>query len=141
MLKFIRFAELPVTDQDRAVRFYTTKVGLEVEQNVPYQDGWRWIELCIPGAQTGLLFTPRPNDDDWDVPSLIISVDDVHATYRALHGKGVQFTQPPLAAPWNPREVFAHFRDSEGNIIEIVARARLSRRARTFARRWVAEYA
>jgi predicted enzyme related to lactoylglutathione lyase len=28
MFKHVKFVELPVTDQDRAVRFYTEQVGL-----------------------------------------------------------------------------------------------------------------
>lgn len=52
MVKFVKFAELPVQDQDRAVSFYTEKVGQKVIQDTPYNDGWRWIELEIPGAET-----------------------------------------------------------------------------------------
>ncbi|MGH8474237.1 MAG: VOC family protein, partial [Methylococcales bacterium] len=37
MLKYVKFAELPVEDQDRAVSFYTEKVGLKVVQDAPYQ--------------------------------------------------------------------------------------------------------
>lgn len=59
MLKFVRFAELPVADQDRALRFYTEKIGLKVVQDAPYIDGWRWVELEIAGADTRTLFARR----------------------------------------------------------------------------------
>ncbi|MGH8655652.1 MAG: VOC family protein, partial [Gammaproteobacteria bacterium] len=49
------FTSLNSRDQDRAVSFYTEKVGLKVVQDAPYQDGWRWIELEIPGAETRLM--------------------------------------------------------------------------------------
>jgi lactoylglutathione lyase len=119
MLKFIKFAELPVTDQDRALRFYTGSVGIKVTQDAPYVEGWRWIELEIPGADTRILFTKRQNESKQDAPRLVLIADDVDATYRELSEKGVHFTKPPTKAPWNPSEKFAQFRDSEGNGIVI----------------------
>lgn len=41
MLKFVKFAERPVADQDRALRFYMEKFGLQVAQDAPYMEGWR----------------------------------------------------------------------------------------------------
>ncbi len=119
MLKFIKFAELPVADQERALRFYTEKLGLRVLQNTPYKDDWRWIELALPGAETAILLTPRNGNEISDRPSLVLAVDDVTNTYRELQAKGVQFTQSPTRAPWKSGESFALFRDSEGNTILI----------------------
>lgn len=119
MLKFVKFAELPVMDQDRALRFYTEKVGLKVAQDAPYMDGWRWIELEIPGADTRIMFTKRQDEGNEDAPRLVLIADSVDATYQELSKKGVHFTKPPTKAPWNPSETFAQFRDSEGNGIVI----------------------
>ena len=119
MLKFIKFAELPVADQDRALRFYTGKLGFRVLQDTPYKDGWRWIELALPGAETAILLTPRQGNDPTDRPCLVMAVDDVAITFEELQAKGVQFTQKPAQAPWKPGETFALFRDSEGNTILI----------------------
>src|SRR5690606_25397426 len=93
MLKFIKFAELPVADQDRALRFYTGKLGFRVLQDTPYKDGWRWIELALPGAETAILLTPRQGNDPTDRPCLVMAVDDVAITFEELQAKGVQFTQ------------------------------------------------
>jgi len=119
MLKYVKFAELPVEDQDRALSFYTEKVGLKVIQDSPYQDGWRWIELEIPGAETRLLFTKRKGKDETGASSLVLIAEDVNETYRELAGKGVTFTKEPTQAPWNPGETLAQFRDSEGNDIVV----------------------
>jgi hypothetical protein len=43
--------------------------------------------------------------------------DDVQATYMALAAKGVLFTQTPTEAQWSPGEMFALFRDTEGNLV------------------------
>jgi lactoylglutathione lyase len=121
MFKYVKFKELPVTDQDRAIKFYTEKVGLRVAQDKPYQEGVRWIELEIPGAQTKILFSPRLDEKPTDTPSLALITDDVRTSYEELRAKGVVFTQEPTVATWNPQEMFALFRDSEGNTVLISA--------------------
>lgn len=117
MLKFVKFTELAVADQDRAIGFYTEKLGLEVVQDAPYQDGWRWVELAIPGAQTRVLLTRQPENYKTGMPRLVLVVDDVERTFEALTNKGVEFTQAPIPAPWNPAEIFAQLQDSEGNLV------------------------
>ena len=48
----IQFAELGVSDQDRAVQFYLDHFGCEVTSDAPMGgDGWRWIELKFPGEE------------------------------------------------------------------------------------------
>ena len=119
MLKFIKFAELPVANQERALRFYTEKLGFRLIQDTPYKDGWRWIELALPGAETAILLTPREGAEPSDRPILVFAVDDVAITHEELQARGVQFTQGPAQAPWKAGETFALFRDSEGNTILI----------------------
>ena len=57
----IQFTELPVTDQDRARDFYVRHLGCTVVADTPMgaPDGWRWLELALPGAQTHLHFHRR----------------------------------------------------------------------------------
>ncbi|GFE78642.1 lactoylglutathione lyase [Steroidobacter agaridevorans] len=119
MLKFVKFAELPVVDQDRALSFYTEKLGLRVAQDAPYKEGWRWIELAIPGAETRILLTAQQGEMKSDIPRLVIISDDVDAAYRKLSANGVVFTKEPTNAPWNSGQRFAQLRDSEGNGIVI----------------------
>lgn len=115
---YVRFVELPVVDQDRAVAFYTQKLGLRVAQNEPYEEGWRWITLELPGARTKILLARKnPESVRTDVPSLVLTVDDVYRRYRELREKGVVFTTEPTTAPWNDRETYAVFQDSEGNLV------------------------
>jgi lactoylglutathione lyase len=119
MFRFVKFAELPVVDQDRAVRFYTGTLGLEVAQDAKYGDDWRWIELAVPGAETRILLARRAGPEPRATPCLILVARDVQATAAALKAKGVAFTQEPTDAPWKPGETYALFRDSEENIVMI----------------------
>ena len=36
---------IPVADQDRALKFYTEALGLEMRVDMPFGDGNRWTEL------------------------------------------------------------------------------------------------
>lgn len=115
---YVRFTALPVVDQDRAVRFYTENLGFRVAQDRPYQEGWRWITLKIPGSQTKILLTRKIDEQaSHGVPSLVLTVDDVFKSYQALKDKGVVFTKEPAGAPWDDGEVYAILRDSEGNLV------------------------
>jgi predicted enzyme related to lactoylglutathione lyase len=121
MIKRIKFLGIPVRDQDRALRFYTEKLGFRIFTDQEFSDTQRWIELSIPGAETGVvLFTPQGHEDrigtfvntSWEV-------DNIEKTYDELRGRGVEFTGPPQKQPWG---TFAILKDSEGNQIVLGSR-------------------
>ena len=59
MISQLKFVSIPVSDQDRALAFYRDKLGFRVKTDQPFDGSQRWIELRIPGAETGVvLFTP-----------------------------------------------------------------------------------
>jgi predicted enzyme related to lactoylglutathione lyase len=112
----IQFAELPVFDQDRAIRFYSTHFGCETAADAPMgEDGWRWVELKFPGAETHLHFNRRKDDAPGDEPVMVLVDGDVAATIAKLKAKGVEIITEPGEAPWEPGRIVAEFRDSEGN--------------------------
>ena len=119
----VQFAELPVFDQQRAVDFYLGKFGWTVAADAPMgADGWRWIELKLPGAETTLHFVRRKDDAPSDEPVLVLVDDDVEATVQALKSTGVEIVSEPQEAPWQPGRTVAEFRDSEGNRMVIGSR-------------------
>ena len=112
----VQFAELPVSDQDRAKDFYTRHFRCEVVADVPMgRDGWRWIELKLPGATTTLHFLRRKDDAPTDEPVLVFVEDDVEGSVRALRAGGVEILKEPAEAPFQKGRIVAEFRDSEGN--------------------------
>jgi len=121
MIKRIKFLGIAVRDQDRALQFYTEKLGFRVFTDQQFSETQRWIELAIPGAETGIvLFTPEGQEDrigtfvhtSWEV-------DHVEKTYSELRGKGVEFAGPPEKQPWGS---FVKMKDSEGNLIVLSSR-------------------
>ena len=58
MIKQIKFVSIPVEDQDRALDFYTEKLGFTIITDQPFDEKQRWIELRVPKAETRVvLFT------------------------------------------------------------------------------------
>jgi predicted enzyme related to lactoylglutathione lyase len=121
MIKRIKFLGIPVRDQDRALAFYTEKLGFRVLTDQQMSPTQRWIELTIPGAETGVaLFTPEGHEDR--VGTFVNSsweVADINAAYAELNAKGVEFKAPPQKQPWGS---FAMMIDSEGNQIVLSSR-------------------
>jgi predicted enzyme related to lactoylglutathione lyase len=122
MIKGIKFVNIPVADQARALRFYTEKLGLTIGTDQAMGPGGRrWIELKIPGAETMIsLFTPPGLEDRVGtfVP-LSLWADDIMGTYETLKARGVEFVAAPKKEPWGTSVVF---KDSEGNQLHIGAR-------------------
>jgi catechol 2,3-dioxygenase-like lactoylglutathione lyase family enzyme len=53
-----------ISDQQRALDFYTGKLGFEVHTDLPMGGSQRWIELRVPGSDTHVtLFTPAGHED------------------------------------------------------------------------------
>ena len=53
MIKGIKFVGVPVSDQQRALDFYTEKLGFRVITDQPFNDSQRWIELGIGRGEYG----------------------------------------------------------------------------------------
>src|SRR6185503_8004720 len=53
MIKAVKFVNVPVTDQQRALEFYTNKLGFRVVTDQPFNDKQRWIELGLGKSGTG----------------------------------------------------------------------------------------
>lgn len=115
MIKHVKFVSIPVRDQDRALAFYTEKLGFAVMTDQPFDEVQRWIELRVPGAETRvLLFTPDAHRDRIGTPSHVtFAADDVDKTYRELAARGVEFTMLPTRADWGTA---AAFKDPDGNL-------------------------
>jgi predicted enzyme related to lactoylglutathione lyase len=114
MIKLIKFVSVPVHDQNRALAFYTDKLGFTIITDQPFDGKQRWIELRIPKAETRVvLFTPDEHRGRIGTfTGVSLECEDLDATYRDLLAKGVAFDGPPKKQPWG---TFVTFKDSEGN--------------------------
>jgi catechol 2,3-dioxygenase-like lactoylglutathione lyase family enzyme len=118
-----------VDDQDKALAFYTNKLGFIKKTEVPLGH-MRWLTVVSPLAADGpeLVLEPdehpavKPFKDALvrdGIPFTSFGVDDVRAEYERLREAGVRFTQPPVAM--GPVTT-AVFEDTCGNLIQLAQR-------------------
>ena len=116
-----------VSDQDKAVDFYTNKLGFEKRQDEQFDYGevpnLRWIEVAPPGAQTAIVLVHRfsnwSEDKVGQNTGLAFTLEDARATYEQLKANGVEFIEEPNEQPWG---VQAQIKDQDGNVIVMVGR-------------------
>jgi predicted enzyme related to lactoylglutathione lyase len=114
LITHIKFVSVPVSDQDRALAFYTEKLGFQISTDQPMGPNQRWIELRIGNSPTRwVLFTPPGHEDR--IGTFFngsLACDNVEATFRQLTQRGVEFVEGPTSQPWG---TFAKFKDPDGN--------------------------
>src|SRR5260221_10192197 len=95
MITQIKFVSVPVHDQDRALAFFTEKLGFKVATDQPFGPGQRSIELKIRGAEAGIaLFTPPGYEDRIGTFTCIsFTCSDIPKTYEGLTENIAEFTQ------------------------------------------------
>jgi catechol 2,3-dioxygenase-like lactoylglutathione lyase family enzyme len=113
MIRGIKFASIPVTDQDRAIAFYTEKLGFRLLADQPFSDKQRWVELGIPGADSRVvLFRFDHGIQPGQQMNVVFWTDDVEGTVESLKSKGVEIVTGPQKQDWG---TFAIFKDLDGN--------------------------
>jgi catechol 2,3-dioxygenase-like lactoylglutathione lyase family enzyme len=108
--------QLRTTDLDSSIRFYTEKVGLELEFR--HSDFYAGIR-----AQSGSFHLKRVDTPDPSIEfvsegghlHLYLGVDDVDALGDRLRAAGVDLLQPPCNTDWGTRELV--FKDDQGYTI------------------------
>jgi catechol 2,3-dioxygenase-like lactoylglutathione lyase family enzyme len=115
MIKAVKFVSVPVTNQDRALEFYTKQLGFRLITDSPFDGTQRWIELGIPRADTKVvLFTAAGQDKlIGGFMNVTFMADDVEATVKELKERGVEFVQDPKKADWGTSAIF---KDLDGNM-------------------------
>lgn len=121
MIRGMKFASIPVRNQDVALKFYTEKLGFKIITDQPFNDKQRWIELGIPGSDDSVvLFTPEGHQDRiGQFTGISFWSDDVIATAKLLTSRGVEFVGEPKKQDWGTAAIF---KDPDGNQFVISSR-------------------
>jgi predicted enzyme related to lactoylglutathione lyase len=114
MISHVKFVTIPTRDQDRALKFWTERVGFRVLTDQPFDEKQRWIELRIGSSETRfVLFTFGDQGLQPGAPfNGALACSNVEQTYQELTARGVDFISPPQKQPWG---TFAMFKDPDGN--------------------------
>lgn len=123
----IKLTSVPVTDQEKALKFYTDVLGFVKKTEIPIGEH-KWLTVVSKEEQDGveLLLEPmgfapakvyQKQLFDAGIPWTAFNVDDIHKEYERLKGRGVVFSMPPTTM--GPATL-AVFNDTCGNNIQIV---------------------
>lgn len=131
----IASAHLWVHDQQAALEFWTSKVGMEVRQDVSLPDVngmFRWLTVGPPGqddVSIVLMAVPGPPVMDeatrqqvLDLTAksfagtVFLTTDDCQRSYEELSARGVEFTETPHEMPYG---IDSGFRDPSGNSVRL----------------------
>jgi predicted enzyme related to lactoylglutathione lyase len=105
----ICYLEIPTTDIDRSVKFYTDVFGWAVRTR---SDGERAFDDAV-GEVSGTWVTGRPPSTEAGL-LVYIMVDDAAATVEAVRAAGGEIVQP---IGGDAPEITARFRDPAGNVL------------------------
>lgn len=126
----VTIISIPVRDQEKALQFYTEKLGFLKKKDAPLGNGDRWITLVSPEDQDGveLLLEPAPLHFEpckvfqdalleAGFPYTQFDVNSVDEEYDRLTRLGVEFSIKPATMG---TVKYAVFNDTVGNNIQMV---------------------
>jgi predicted enzyme related to lactoylglutathione lyase len=113
-------AMFSVSDQDRAISFYTDRLGWELRSDDPYGENgeMRWVEVAPPGSRARLSLN-LPMGDEPGGSSIAVETTDARAEHERLSSiGGIDMDPEPFAPPGAP--VMFMLRDPDGNTVVVV---------------------
>lgn len=126
----IRVVSIPVLDQAKALQFYTEKLGMVKNKDIPVSADSRWLTVVSPEEPDGpeILLEPAPLHFepskvfqkelyDAGIPWTQLEVDSVQAEYDRLVALDVTFKMKPTDA--GPVRI-AILDDTCGNYIQLL---------------------
>jgi predicted enzyme related to lactoylglutathione lyase len=121
MLEKVFYTTMLVSDQDRALDFYTNVLGLEQRVDNPTPDGLRFLTVGVNGQDFQLVLWPGTRGEAQPTqgripPACTIETDDLRKEYEALKSRGVKFDTDVLEFPWG---YVAQFEDPDGNRLQL----------------------
>ena len=124
----IRITSIYVSDQEKALRFYTGVLGFVKKADFS-QGPFRWLAVASPEEPHGTELQLAANDNpaarayqqalfEQDQPAAMFYVDDVQREFDRMTPMGAEFTMPPTKVTGS---TIAMLNDTCGNRIQIVA--------------------
>jgi catechol 2,3-dioxygenase-like lactoylglutathione lyase family enzyme len=125
----IAYSSISITnDYDKALDFYTNKLGFVKKTDMPLGPDARWLTVVSPEDPNGTELLLEPNADypamkalkadlvRDGIPFTAFQVKDIHAEYERMKALGVEFVMEPTD---NGHFIQAVLDDTCGNLIQI----------------------
>ena len=124
----IKFASVTVSDQDKALAFYTEVLGFQKCADIAMGGVYRWLTVTSPEGVSGAVLVLEPAAFppalvyqkalfDAGIPATALITKDIHAEVRRLRAKGVVVRGEPQAMGPITAVIFE---DGCGNLINLV---------------------
>ena len=126
----VKVIGIPVLDQEKALKFYTEKLGFVKKFDIPLGKDTRWLTVVSNEEPDGpeILLEPAPNHfepaktyqkalKEAGIPYTQFNVDNVQQEYERLANLGVEFSVKPTEMG---TVKIAVFDDTCGNNIQLV---------------------
>ncbi|HEY6079543.1 MAG TPA: VOC family protein [Polyangiaceae bacterium] len=122
----IKWTKLYVDDQEKALKFYTEKLGFQKKADFS-QGGYRWLTVASSQEPDGVELVLESSESpagkayqqavrEQKQPAIQFLVDDVQAEHDRLVAQGVKFTMPVTAVTGS---TIAMLDDTCGNLIQL----------------------
>jgi predicted enzyme related to lactoylglutathione lyase len=127
----IKLTSIYVDDQEKALRFYTEKLGFT--RKADFGNGsYRWLTVSSPedpdGTELQLALNDNPAAQAYQQaifgqgqPAVMFFTDDIAGEYERIRTRGAEFTMPPTAVTGS---TIAQLPDTCGNLVQITQLAR-----------------
>ena len=93
MIDYIRSVAIYVEDQNKALDFYTRKLGFQVRRKESLGPRGQWIEVVPPGAQTALVTA---------TPGALVDTDESAGAVATADARSAPRVRPPATASGGP---------------------------------------
>jgi lactoylglutathione lyase len=111
---------VPVSDQDEAIKFYTTALGFSLVADIPFGENSRWVEVAPPGGGTAIALVPPQGEyKPGRMTGIALESPDVAADHAELRAKGVDVDAELMGGAGGVPPMF-FFRDNNKNQLMIV---------------------
>ena len=112
---------IPVADQDGMIEFYVDKLGFEKRTDVPFGNGYRWVEVGPSDAETTIALAPPPEGTEAGGRETGISLytQEIDAYHAELKAGGVD-VDAEIGRMGDPVPPLFWLRDPEGNTLMVV---------------------
>ena len=111
-IRSFEIISVPVSDQQRAKRFYADVLGFELVRESPMGPGMSWIQLAPRGqGVTIALVTWFDQMKPGGLQGVMVNTEDIEAEHEVLRNRGLEIGEIKQE-PWGR---YAMFNDPDGN--------------------------
>lgn len=124
----IKLSSVSIDDYDKALKFYTERLGFILKRDIPLGNDARWITVVSPEEPNGAELLLEPNAGypamkalkeslmKDGIPFTAFEVNDIQKEYERMKKLGVEFTMEPTNMGTT---TVAILNDTCGNLIQI----------------------